>query len=168
MRWPRASALRSPSMTVSTACAALTREISDTSATLFTMSALIMRAMISKSMEDRHRIDLWLKLVCLFKHRGEAADACRGGHVKINGQRVKPAATVREGDVVEFYLADHFRRVVVAGLPEGNIPKEKARTMYIDETPQQEKLDLAAGMFRDRGAGRPTKRERREIDKLRR
>jgi len=53
-------------------------------------------------MSERHRIDVWLKLVCLVKHRNEATEACRGGHVKINGLRVKPAASVREGDVVEF------------------------------------------------------------------
>ena len=47
-------------------------------------------------MDERHRIDVWLKLVCLIKHRSEAAEACRGGHVKINGQRAKPAAVVRQ------------------------------------------------------------------------
>src|ERR1041385_9153262 len=80
---------------------------------------------------ERHRIDHWLKLVCLFKHRGEAAEACRGGKVKINGLRVKPAAVVKEGDVVEFVLGTHFRRVVVAALPETQSSKEMARTMYI-------------------------------------
>src|SRR5712692_9456452 len=96
MRCPRASALRRPSITVSTACAAFTREISDTSATLLTISALIMRPIISpaKRMDERHRIDLWLKHVCLFKHRSQATDAIRGGLVKVNGQRVKPAAIV--------------------------------------------------------------------------
>ena len=116
---------------------------------------------------ERHRIDHWLKLVCLFKHRGDATEACRGGHVKINGQRVKPAAVVREGDVIEFLLADHYRKVVVTAIPETNVSKEAARTMYVDETPRQE-ADVAAGVFRDRGTGRPTKRERRELDRLRR
>jgi len=116
---------------------------------------------------ERHRIDAWLKLVCLFKHRTEATDACRGGHVKINGQRVKPAAPVREGDVVEFLLDDRYRRVVVAGLPETNIAKEVARTMYIDETPKQE-VDIFRTGLRERGSGRPTKRDRRELEKIRR
>src|SRR2546423_14666259 len=96
MRWPRASALRRPSMTVSTACAALTREISDTSATLLTISALIMPAIISMD-DDRHRIDLWLKHVCLFKHRAQATDALRGGLAKVNAERAKPATRAREG-----------------------------------------------------------------------
>lgn len=116
---------------------------------------------------ERHRVDHWLKLVCLYKHRADATEACRGGHVKVNGQSVKPATALREGDVVEFLQGSHFRRVVVAGLPESNVSKEVARTMYVDETPEQ-KVDLRAGGFRrDRGAGRPTKKERRDIEKLR-
>src|ERR1043166_8825267 len=115
---------------------------------------------------ERHRIDMWLKLVCLVKHRTEATEACRGGHVKLNGQRVKPAASLKEGDVIELYLGDRFRRIVVKALPESNVSKEVARTMYVDETPVAPKVDVP--VFRERGAGRPTKRERREIDRLRR
>ena len=115
---------------------------------------------------ERHRIDHWLKHVCLFKHRADATEACRGGKVKINGQRVKPASPVKEGDVIEFLLGTHFRRVVVAGLPETQASKEAARTMYIDETPKQE-VEIVSSAFRDRGAGRPTKKERREIEKFR-
>lgn len=118
-------------------------------------------------MDERHRIDVWLKRVCLFKQRGSAAEACRGGHVKVNGQRVKPATAVREGDVVEFLAGDRFRRVVVEGLPERPVSKQLARTMYIDETPKQE-IDLTRMAMRERGSGRPTKRERRDMEKLRR
>lgn len=119
-------------------------------------------------MDERHRIDAWLKLVCLFKHRTTATEACKGGHVKLNGQRVKPAAAVREGDVIE-YLAgdDRYHKVIVEGLPTRPISKQEARTMYIDETPHQEP-DLLRMTMRDRGAGRPTKKERRDIEKLRR
>ncbi|HSP15928.1 MAG TPA: S4 domain-containing protein [Thermoanaerobaculia bacterium] len=117
-------------------------------------------------MTERHRIDHWLKHVCLFKHRDEAAEACRGGKVKINGLRVKPAANIKEGDVVEFLLNDRFRRVVAIVLPDGQLPKEAARTAYLDETPVQQELPVAS--FRDRGAGRPTKKERREIERFRR
>ena len=121
------------------------------------------------SSSERHRIDVWLKLVCLFRHRADATEACKGGHVKINGQRVKPAATVREGDLVEFYIGSHYRRVVVQALPQTNVSKEVARTMYVDETPVQERRNLVdLVLSRDRGSGRPTKKERREIEKLRR
>jgi ribosome-associated heat shock protein Hsp15 len=115
---------------------------------------------------DRYRIDTWLKLVCLFKHRADATEACKGGHVKINGLRVKPAAPIKPGDLVEFYLGTHYRRVVVQSLPSTNVSKEVARTMYIDETPAQPKLETVN--IRERGAGRPTKRDRRDIEKLRR
>ena len=118
-------------------------------------------------MADRHRIDAWLKHVCLLKQRSEAAEACRGGHVKINGQRVKPATAVREGDVIEFLHGTHYRRVVVTGVPESQLAKAVAKTMYIDETPKQE-VDATRMAPRERGSGRPTKRERRELDKFRR
>jgi ribosome-associated heat shock protein Hsp15 len=119
-------------------------------------------------MDDRHRIDVWLKLVCLFKHRGDATEACRGGLVKVNGARVKPAAPVKEGDVVEFQQGDRPRRVIVSALPEKPVSKETARTMYVDESPAYERPPHLDMIFRDRGAGRPTKKERREIEKLRR
>lgn len=113
---------------------------------------------------QRHRIDTWLKHVCLFKHRVDATEACRGGHVKVNGQRVKPAAPVREDDVIEFYAGETLRRVVVKSIPSAQQSKELARTMYLDETPVVEKIDLP--MFRDRGSGRPTKRERRDMEEF--
>jgi ribosome-associated heat shock protein Hsp15 len=116
---------------------------------------------------ERHRIDHWLKLVCLFKHREEAAEACRGGHVKVNGQRVKPAAVVKEGDMVEFLLNDRFRRVEVVVTPDAQLSKDIGKTAYIDHSPVVEKQPMAAAAFRDRGSGRPTKKERREIEKFR-
>lgn len=118
---------------------------------------------------ERHRIDTWLKLVCLFKHRADATEACKGGKVKVNDLRVKPSSAVKEGDVVEFYDGgDHYRRVVVSALPETNVSKEVARTMYVDETPAREKVDVVATILRERGTGRPTKKDRREIEKIRR
>lgn len=120
------------------------------------------------SSSDRHRIDAWLKMVCLFKHRTDATEACKGGHVKINGQRVKPAAAVKMGDVVEFYSGERFRKVIVEVVPETQLSKELARTAYTDQSPVPEKTEAAIASFRDRGAGRPTKKERREIEKFRR
>ena len=115
---------------------------------------------------QRHRVDTWLKHVCLVKHRTDATEACRGGHVKVNGQRVKPASLIREGDVVELYAGDRYRKVVVKSVPEKQQAKEIARTMYADETPVIEKVDDAVS--RERGRGRPTKRERRDADKFKR
>jgi ribosome-associated heat shock protein Hsp15 len=120
------------------------------------------------SPSDRHRIDAWLKMVCLFKHRTEATEACKGGHVKINGQRVKPAAPVKQGDIVEFYLGDRFRKVLVEVVPDKQLSKEDGRTAYTDQSPPPPKAEGAAATFRERGAGRPTKKERREIEKWKR
>lgn len=115
---------------------------------------------------ERYRIDVWLKLVCLFKHRADATEACKGGKVKINGLRAKPSATVKPDDVVEFYDgADHYRRVVVQHLPHTNVSKEDARTMYVDETPARQKVEMV--VERERGTGRPTKKDRRDMEKLR-
>jgi ribosome-associated heat shock protein Hsp15 len=123
-------------------------------------------AAIISMMDDRHRIDLWLKHVCLFKHRTEATEALRGGLVKVNGQRVKPATVVREGDVIEWFAGESLRRFVVRTIPPSQQSKEAARTMYEDQSPPPAPREVT--IYRDRGAGRPTKKERREIEKLRR
>jgi len=112
------------------------------------------------------RIDLWLKYVCLVKHRADATEMCKGGHVKLNGARVKPAATVRAGDVIEMYLGERFRRVVVSVVPQAQAAKELARAMYVDESPVQEKVDAVTAILRGRGMGRPTKKERRDINRF--
>jgi len=115
---------------------------------------------------QRTRIDNWLKYVCLFKHRTDATEACRGGHVKVNGQRVKPASPIHEQDLVEIQMGETYRRFVVKMIPATQQSKELARTMYVDETPVVERIDDA--ISRERGRGRPTKRERREVDKFKR
>jgi ribosome-associated heat shock protein Hsp15 len=114
---------------------------------------------------DQPRIDLWLKHVCLVKHRAGATDACKGGLVKLNGQRVKPASVVRVNDVVEL-TEPRYRKVVVLAVPEKQASKDDARAAYRDETPPPPTIDEPV-VYRDRGAGRPTKKARREIEKWR-
>ena len=113
------------------------------------------------------RIDVWLKLVCLYKQRSEAAAACSGGHVKINESRAKPASPVRVNDLIEL-TEDRYRRLVVLGLPTGSIPKAVARTMYRDETPPEPREIRVRVGIREKGSGRPTKKQRRQIDRIRR
>ena len=118
---------------------------------------------------DRYRIDHWLKRVCLYKSREDAAEAIRGGHVKVNGQRVKPSAPLKADDVVEFIRGDWERRVVVVVLPAAQLSKEIGKTAYIDESPPPPVREpTVRPLFRDAGAGRPTKKERRDIDRVRR
>lgn len=112
------------------------------------------------------RIDLWLKYVCLFKHRSAATEACKGGRVKLNGQRVKPAAGVRVDDVIEL-TEPRYRKFVVLEVPSRQASKEDARGMYRDDTPAVEE-PVQAVVTRDRGTGRPSKRERRELEKVKR
>lgn len=115
---------------------------------------------------ERHRIDVWLKLTCIFKQRSEATGACDGGHVRLNGARAKPASPVKVGDTVEV-IGERYRKLIVQGLPERTIAKAEARTMYEDITPKVE-IEKSMIQERDRGAGRPTKRDRREIDRWKR
>lgn len=115
------------------------------------------------------RIDLWLKLVCLYRHRSEATEACRGGLVRINGRRAKPSSVVRLGDVVEFQKG-HARKVVVLAVPERQASKQEAREMIRDESPpppprERDRMSGAAET-RERGAGRPTKKERRDLQRI--
>lgn len=116
---------------------------------------------------ESSRIDLWLKLVCLYKHRSDAATACAGGHVRINESRAKPASPVHVNDVVEL-TRERYRRLVVLGLPVRSIAKTEARTMYRDETPPEPREIRVRVGLREKGSGRPTKRDRRQLDRIRR
>ena len=120
---------------------------------------------------ERYRVDHWLNLCCVYKQRAQASRACESGHVKINGQRAKPAAAIKIGDTIEI-TGTHERKLVILDLPQGNISKEQAREMYRDETPPPPPRDsedwLMAAMkkapARERGAGRPTKKDRRRLE----
>ena len=113
---------------------------------------------------QRHRLDLWLKLVCLYKHRTEATEACRGGHVKVNGTRAKASSAIKVGDLVEI-TEDNYRKLVVLDLPERTVSKEIARTMYRDDSPPQERRPMLDFGRRERGSGRPTGKDRRDLAK---
>ncbi len=114
------------------------------------------------------RIDRWLKHACVVRHRAEATEACKGGLVKINGRRVKPSADVRTGDMVEL-TEPRYRKLVVLGVPPKQASKEEARLLYRDETPEAPPEEVAIRIaMREEGAGRPTKKERREIERWKR
>lgn len=112
------------------------------------------------------RVDRWLHAARLFKTRGLAQDACRGGRVKVNGTSVKPSAMIKAGDEV---VAEAPRgRVVwkVLALSEKRLSAPLARQMYEDHSPPPPAREEAFPQ-RDRGAGRPNKHERRALRKLR-
>jgi ribosome-associated heat shock protein Hsp15 len=123
---------------------------------------------------EQVRIDKWLWAARFCKTRSAATAAVAGGHVQVNGVGVKPSREVRVGDRIELTL-DHRRwTVVVTGLAERRGPAEVAATLY-EETPEsleeRERLTAERRLARPLGAeleGRPTKRDRRLLDALRR
>jgi ribosome-associated heat shock protein Hsp15 len=114
------------------------------------------------------RVDSWIWAVRLLKSRSAATDASKGGHVTVNDERAKAAQAVRIGDEVRVRSGEGERIVVVARLVTKRVGAAVAVTCYTDLTPppppKEERVVIAV---RDRGAGRPTKRDRRELDKLR-
>lgn len=115
------------------------------------------------------RIDAWLWAVRVYKSRTLATAACRAGHVRINGEKAKASTTVVEGSTVVVRVGGRDRILEVAQLLSKRVGAEPAAAAYIDRTPKELPRDQGAPAFavRERGAGRPTKRERRQIDKLR-
>jgi ribosome-associated heat shock protein Hsp15 len=117
---------------------------------------------------DKVRVDRWLWAVRLTKTRSGAAQACRAGHVQVNGVRVKPAAPVKAGDTVRVRVGDRERVVEVARLLETRVGAELAAACLVDRSPPPPPRDpLASQGFRDPGMGRPTKRDRRVLDRTR-
>ena len=119
-------------------------------------------------MGDSARVDAWLWAVRVTKTRSAATAACRAGHVRVNGERAKAAQPVRAGDEVRVRIAGFDRILTVRETIVKRVSPALAAAAYVDSTParpEAEKLFFAPR--RDRGAGRPTKRERRELDELR-
>lgn len=114
------------------------------------------------------RVDKWLWAARFFKTRSLAAAACAGGKVDVNDEAAKPAKAVRPGDVVKVTVRDGKRIARVLGVSERRGPAAEARLLYEDLTPPAPpRLRQAPPPFRAPGAGRPTKRERRHLDRLR-
>ena len=117
---------------------------------------------------DSTRVDRWLWAVRLTKTRSGAAQACRAGHVQVNGARAKPAATVKAGDTVRLRVGDRERVVEVVRLIENRVGAELAAGCLVDRSPPPPPRDpLDRIGRRDPGMGRPTKRDRRHLDRTR-
>ena len=114
------------------------------------------------------RIDKWLWAARFFKSRTLAAAACNGGKVHVNGDAAKASKTVRPGDMLRVTLPRIRRIVRVAALAERRGGASEAAGLYEDLTPPPPPREARPGppAYRPPGAGRPTKRERRRIDRL--
>lgn len=118
--------------------------------------------------EETVRVDLWIWSVRLVKTRSLATAACRAGHVRVNDERAKPATSVKVGDEVRLRHAGRERIVVVRRIVRKRVGAPVAEQCLTDNSPPPPPREaLIPVARRDRGAGRPTKRERRELDRLR-
>src|SRR5690349_4359889 len=122
----------------------------------------------------RVRLDKWLWAARFFKTRSAAATAVDGGKIDINGDRAKRARLVQVGDVIVLRRPPYEHHIVVRGLSEVRGPAKEAVTLY-EETPEsraaREKLAYQiknAPVLTFHGEGRPTKRDRRVIERLKR
>ncbi|MXV17845.1 RNA-binding S4 domain-containing protein [Hufsiella ginkgonis] len=123
------------------------------------------------SEKEKLRIDKYLWAIRAFKTRSLATDACKAGRVKLGGQTIKPSHIVKLGEVYSVQKGPDRKVVRVTGLLERRVDARTAVTFYEDITPREETASYksmfhAPVLNRDRGTGRPTKKDRREIDTL--
>jgi ribosome-associated heat shock protein Hsp15 len=116
---------------------------------------------------DETRIDRWLCAVRLAKTRPLATRLCEGGHVLVNGSAAKPSTKVRAGDRVEAFVADRTRIVEVVRPIESRVGAAVAATCFLDHSPPVVP-EAGRPVMPVRGEGRPSKRLRRELERLRR
>jgi ribosome-associated heat shock protein Hsp15 len=115
------------------------------------------------------RLDRWLWAARFYKSRSLAQAACAGGKVDVNGQAAKPSRAVRVGDRLRLTVGEWRRELVVRALAERRGPAGEARALYEDLSapPPPRPRRAPPPAWRTPGFGRPTKRERRLIDRLR-
>lgn len=119
-------------------------------------------------MSESVRVDAWLWAVRVFKTRSAATAGCRAGHVRVNGDRAKAAQPVRVGDEVRIRIHGFDRILTVQKLLVKRVSAVEAALCVTDRTPAPlAREDRPIAPRRDRGAGRPTKRDRRELERLR-
>jgi ribosome-associated heat shock protein Hsp15 len=122
----------------------------------------------------RVRIDKWLWAARFYKTRSLAVDAIGGGKIEVNGERAKPAKLVQLNDEVRIRLGPYEHVVLVRGISERRGPAPVAATLYEETTASKvareklsEQLRMAPAAFVYEDKGRPTKRDRRELDRFR-
>lgn len=115
------------------------------------------------------RVDVWLWAVRIYRTRTAATTACSAGNVRVNGVVAKPSKTIGPGDRVTTRVAHTPRDLEVVETPKKRVGASVAAESLIDHSPPPEPRAVAPARaaVREPGAGRPTKRDRRQIDRLR-
>ncbi|WP_158496812.1 RNA-binding S4 domain-containing protein [Micrococcus cohnii] len=113
------------------------------------------------------RLDAWLWAVRIYKTRSAATAAVRAGHVRVDGEAVKAATPVVVGQRIRVRRDGRELILEVTGLVRKRVGAPVARRHYVDHSPPPVPRELLAVPYRERGAGRPTKRDRRRLDALR-
>ena len=121
--------------------------------------------------EPSQRIDKYLWTIRIYKTRSMATDACNGGKIKLNGSNTKPSKELKPGDSIEFKRGVVQHTIEVVAFPKSRVPAKDVLLYYKDLTPETEILKLQDMKYvkverREKGKGRPTKKERRDIDRL--
>ena len=121
---------------------------------------------------DKVRIDKWLWAVRIYKTRSIASTACSGGKVKIEGNSVKPSRMIQINEIVSVRKRYITFRYQVLGLLEKRVSAKMLNEFVLDITPEEEKLKMKINLSipsrqREKGSGRPTKKERRNLDNIR-
>ncbi|HEY2737897.1 MAG TPA: RNA-binding S4 domain-containing protein [Thermoanaerobaculia bacterium] len=117
------------------------------------------------------RLDKWLHVARMFKTRTQSTHACDLGRVKVNGQPAKPHRHLAPGDRIDLEQGDWERVLIVKELKDKPVPKAEAATLYEDQSPPRPAPDPLARLMRrppvlrEAGSGRPTKKERRDIER---
>ncbi len=122
-------------------------------------------------MKDCIRIDKWLWTVRLFKTRSQATDVCKSGKVSIDGQIVKPSRDVKQDDEISINFNQFIKTVKVTGILKNRVSATIAAQNMEDLTSEEEynkreMINATNYEYRDRGVGRPTKKDRRNISQL--
>lgn len=121
--------------------------------------------------KEKLRIDKYLWAIRIFKTRTLASDACKAGRVKLEGQNIKPSHEVKIGETYQVSKGIERKVIRVTGLLENRMDAKSVVNFFADETPiehtiQYKSMFNAPMLKRERGSGRPTKRERRDIDDM--
>jgi len=134
------------------------------------------RGFYNQGMSDGVRLDVWLDVACVVSTRSQAKSLCDGGKVRVNGARAKAHRDLAIGDRVEVTVGPGLsRELLVRNVADRHVSKAKARELYEDVTPPPSEAELELRRQRryapppapPRGSGRPEKRDRRRLDRLR-